>query len=303
MLILGLWPKYTARTAWTAREKIVKAFTEYYIAGGHCDSSALTMARWKTQHDAGAIIENIARLEIASSIGVRVLSNTVPSTFWTLFEIYSRDELLADIRKELKENALVVDGNQHIVDLGYIRDSCPKLVSTFQEVLRVRSNGASTRVVYSDIMLDNRYLLRAGSVVQMLAPAVNKEEMVWGSSAQQFISSRFQNLTKEKEESPVERPSATSYLAFGVAPSMCPGRHFAAGEVLALVAMLILRFDITPASREWWIPKRNASAIAAYVAPPVESYPVKFSARKEYADVPWSFRVTEGKGKFSLITG
>ncbi len=133
--MLGLWPKYTEKPAWAAREKIVKAFTEYYIAGGHYDSSALTMARWKTQHDTGAITENIARLETAGSIGV--LSNTVPSTFWTLFDIYSRDELLADIRKELKENALVIDCNQHIVDLSYIRDGCPKLVSTFQEAMIV----------------------------------------------------------------------------------------------------------------------------------------------------------------------
>ena len=301
MLILGLWPRYTAKTAWTAREKIVKALTEYYIAGGHYDSSALTMARWKTQHDAGATTEDIARLETASSIGV--LSNTVPSTFWTLFEIYSRRELLEDIRKELRENALVIDRGQHIVDLGYIRDGCPKLVSTFQEVLRVRSNGAPTRVVYSDIMLDDRYLLKAGSVVQMSGPAVNKEETVWGPSAQQFNSSRFQNLTKENEESPLERPRATSYIAFGAAPSMCPGRHFAAGEVLALAAMLILRYDITPASGEWRTPKLNAWAIASSVTPPAESYPVNISARNEYAGVQWSFRVTEGKGKFSLITG
>ncbi len=137
----------------------------------------------------------------------------------------------------------------------------------------------------------------------MLAPAVNKEEIVWWASAQQFNSSCFENFTKEKKESPVERPRATSYMAFGVASSMCPGRHFAAGEVLALAAMLILRYDMTPVSREWWTPKLNAWAIAASVTPPVESYPVKFSARKEYADVPWSFRVTEGKAKFSLIAG
>ena len=291
--MLGLWPEYTAKTAWTAREKIVKAFTEYYTTDSHYNSSPLTMARWKAQYDAGATIMNIARLETTSSIGV--LSNTVPSTFWTLFDIYSRDELLADIRTEFKANALIIDSDskQHIVDLGCIRDSCPKLVSTFQEVLRVRSNGAPTRVVYSDILLDDHYLLKAGSVLQMLAPAVNKET-VWGPSAQQFDSSRFRDFTK---------PSATSYMAFGAAPSMCPGRHFAAGEVLALAAMIILRYDITPTSKEWWTPKLNAWAIAASVTPPVESHPVSLSARKEYADVPWSFSVTEGKGKFSLITG
>lgn len=302
MLLLNLWPKYTAKVAWTAREKIVKAFTEYYTVGGHYDSSALTMARWKTQHDAGATTENIARLEVASSVGV--LSNTVPSTFWTLFDIYSRDELLADIREELKLNALVIDSDtkNHIVDLGLIRDGCPKLVSVFQEVLRVHSNGAPTRVVYNDVILDDRYLLKAGSVVQLLAPAVNKEEAVWGKSAQQFDSARFSSITKEKDP-PAERPRATSYMSFGASPNMCPGRHFAAGEILAFAAMLILRYDVTPVAGKWWTPKLNAWAVAASVTPPVEAYPVRVSARKEYDGASWSFSVTEGKGKFSLIVG
>ena len=302
MFVLNIWPRYTANLAWTAREKLVKAFTEYYIAGGHHDSSALTMARWRTQHDAGATTEDIARLEVSETIGV--LSNTVPSTFWTLFDIYSRDELLADLREELKSNALVIDPDtqKHIVDLGLIRDSCPKLVSVFQEVLRVRSNGAPTRVVYKDVMLDDRYLLKAGSVVQMVASAVNKEETVWGTSADQFDSSRFSSFTKDKESS-VEKPRATSYMSFGASPNMCPGRHFAAGEILALAAMLILRYDITPVAGEWWTPKLNAWAIAASMSPPAEAYPVRVSARKEYAGAAWSFNVTEGKGKFSLLIG
>lgn len=300
--MLNIWPKYTAKVAWTAREKIIQAFTEYFIAGGHRDSSALTMARWRVQQDAGATIENIARLEIASCVGV--LSNTVPSTFWMLFEIYSRDELLADIRKEVKANALVIDRNtkKHVVDLGNIRDGCPKLVAAFQEVLRVRSNGAPTRVVYSDVILDDRYLLKAGSVVQIPVPGINKEEAVWGPSAQQFDPSRYSSTWKGNGP-PAERPRATSYLTFGASPNMCPGRHFAAGEILALAAMLLLRYDMTPVSGEWWNPKLNAGAIAASVSALAEPYPVQVSAREEYADVEWSFNVTEGKGKFGLITG
>ena len=308
MFVLDLWPKYTANPAWTAREKIVEAFTEYFIAGGQHDSSAMTMARWKTQHDAGSTIENIARMELANSVGV--ISNTVPSTFWTIFEIYSREELLADIREEVKSKALAIDPetNEHIIDLGLIRDSCPKLLSAFQEVLRFRSSGATTRAVYNDVMLDDRYLLKAGSVVQILATAVHKEEKVWGSSAQQFDPSRFNNsiTTKGKDNPSVEKPRPTSFVSFGASPNMCLGRQFAVGEILALTAMLVLRYDIRPVSSsggKWWTPKLNAGAVAASVSPPGEAYPVKVSARKEYAGASWSFRVTAGKGKFGLIVG
>ena len=299
MLLLNIWPKYTANRVWTAREKLNKAFTEYFNAGYQHDSSALTMARWRTQHDAGATNEDIARLEVSETIGV--LSNTVPSTFWILFEIYSRADLLESIREELKSNALVIhpDTNQHVVDLGLIRDSCPKLVSVFQEVLRIRSSGAPIRIVYKDVLLDDRYLLKAGSVLQMVASAINKEEAAWGSSAPQFDPSRF---GKEKEPS-VEKPRATSYMSFGASPNMCPGRHFAAGEILALAAMLILRYDISPVKGRWWTPKHNPWALAASVSPPAGEYPVVVSARKEYVGATWSFNVTEGKGHFNLLIG
>lgn len=302
-----------------AREKLVQAFTEYYNHGGHNEASTLTVARWQTQHDAGATTQDIARLETASSIGL--LSNTVPSTFWTLFDIYSRPDLLAAIRTELQTNALTIDPdtNQHVVDLALIRDSCPKLLSAFQEVLRVHSNGAPTRVVYEDVVLDDRYLLKAGSVLQMSAPAVNKEEAVWGTRAGGFDPSRFSNSsskgpgrgkeaeTEKPSSSPMggrEGPRATSYLSFGASPNMCPGRHFAAGEILALTAALILRYDIVPVAGRWWVPNLNAWAIAASVTPPIEEYPVRISTREEYAgEVEWSFNVREGKGRFSLITG
>ena len=264
----------------------------------------MTIARWQTQHDAGATTETIARMEVANSIGV--LSNTVPSTFWTIFDICSRDGLLEDIREELKSKALVIDPEtkEHIVDLGLIRDHCPLLVSAFQEVLRFRGSGAPTRFVYEDVMLDDRYLLKAGSVLQILAPAVNKEERIWGTSAQQFDPSRFHSITtKEKDPTTVEKPRPTSFMSFGASPNMCLGRHFAAGEILALTAMLILRYDIKPISGKWWTPKLNRGAIAASVSPPGEAYPVRVSARNEYASASWSFKVTEGKGKFSLIVG
>lgn len=152
-----------------------------------------------------------------------------------------------------------------------------------------------------------------------LAPAVNKEEAVWGTRAGGFDPLRFSNNSSKGPgrggEAETEKPSsssmggregprATSYLSFGASPNMCPGRHFAAGEILALAAALILRYDIVPVAGRWWVPNLNAWAIAASVTPPIEEYPVRISRREEYAgEAEWSFNVREGKGGFSLITG
>jgi cytochrome P450 len=298
-------PRFTARTAFLGRERLVSAFLDYYAADGHLNSSEMTYARWKVQRDGGASIPNIARLEAAAGIGI--LSNTVPSTFWILFEIYSRQDLLADLRKEIIDNALSVENQGtesasgvHVIDLAKIRDCCHKLVSTFQEMLRMRSNAVLTRVVSKDIMLNDEYHLRAGSVLQMSAHPINREASSWGDDSDRFDASRF--MAQDDPAAKVRR-RMKGYLSFGTSPNICPGRHFASGEILALAAMVILRYDITPEAGVWDQPKLNSKAVAATALPPLDAFNVKARKRDEYADTIWAFRVTEGKGKFNLITG
>ncbi|MCJ1348396.1 hypothetical protein MMC31_006628 [Peltigera leucophlebia] len=302
ILLLNVLPHITARKAFKAREKIVASFVKFYEAGGHKNSSQLTYGRWEAQHSAGASNEDIARLETAASIGI--LSNTVPSAFWTLFEIYSRPELLAKLREETLMGALHVGistngaNHPHVIDLAAIRDQCPLLVSTFQEVLRLRSNGAPTRVVSKDIVLNGQYLLKAGSVLQMPSKIINRERSTWGEKAEEFIPSRFMANGQAKEHR-----RATGFMSFGASPNICPGRHFATGEIMALIGMMVLRYNITPTNKSWDPPRLNPRALAASVTPPIEEFRVRISPRKVIDGASWSFCVTEGKGKFGLITG
>ena len=302
ILLLRVLPKITARKAFKARESIVASFVKYYEAGGQENSSQMTYGRWKAQHDAGATTEDIARLETAAGIGI--LSNTVPSTFWTLFEIYSRPELLAKLREEIRMNALHLasssnaTGVTHTIDLADIKDRCPLLLSTFQEVLRLRSNGAPTRLVYRDIMLNDQYLLKAGAVLQMPSECINREGSTWGADSTEFDPSRF--IANGEQKQPKR---ATGFMSFGASPNICPGRHFATGEIVAMVAMLMLRYDITPSNGSWTRPRLNPRALAASVTPPKEEFRVTISPRKEFEGAQWSFNVTEGKGRFPLIIG
>lgn len=281
-----------------ARERLVSAFVKYYEAGGHENSSELTYNRWKVQHEAGATTKDIAKLEAAAGIGI--LSNTVPSTFWTLFDIYSRESLLLELREEIRENGLIIEPETglHVVDLASVRDNCHLLVSSFQETLRLRSNGAPTRVVCKDILLDDQWLLKEGSILQMPAPVLNRKPVAWGEATDDFNPRRFM---KEASQKGLKR--ATAFMSFGASPNICPGRHFASGEIIAMTAMMILRYDITPESGIWRPPVLNTKAMAASMTPPGETFLVKAHEREEFKGAKWDFRVTEGKGRFKLVVG
>lgn len=293
-LIPKVAPQIVARQAWKGREALVNAFLNYYKADGLKNASMLAHARYNVGISNGISLEEFARIE--ASLGLGLLSNTVPTTFWLMFDLYSRSELVEQLREEIRNNALYIDGQSVTIDVADLRDQCPLLVSTFQESLRFRASGASTRFVYEDMMFDNKYLLKAGSIAYIPARPVHAHADVWSQSSSDFVPDRYLKSNPRK---------VGGFLGFGVSPSICPGRHFASGEIISFAAAMILRFELSPvkSSSLWVEPKLNLSSVIATATPPGEPFLVNLKVRDEYADFNWDFRVTKGKGQFALVIG
>lgn len=293
--MMDVAPWLFARKAWMGREYLADAFLEYFKAGGHLKSSQMVYTRWKTQHDAGATLEDIARLEIVMGLGI--LSNTVPTCFWVLFDIFSRPDLLNDLREQIQQTSVSVDGDGvHTVDMSAVQDNCPLLLASFQETLRTRSNSAQLRVVHADTVLDESWLISAGSVLVIPAALINRSESVWGPNANEFNPQRFIDGAPKKNK-------ASAFMSFGISPNMCAGRHLATGEIMALMAMLILQFDICPPEGTWKKPPTNAKAMAASLSPPADPYLVTIQEREQFKGVQWDFVVAPGTGRQNLIVG
>ncbi|KAM5455773.1 putative cholesterol 7alpha-monooxygenase [Microsporum audouinii] len=294
-LMIGIAPWLVARKAWKGRQYLAQAFLQYYQSGGHLNASELAYARWQSQNEAGAALEDIARLEVVMGLGL--LSNTVPTSFWVIFDIFSRPKLVQEIRDEICGKVLSISPDGvYTVDLADVQERCSLLLASFQETLRIRSNSAQFRMVYEDTMLDDSCLVKAGSIIVMPAAVINRDESVWGPTPDDFNPQQF--LAPG-----VKRHKASAFMSFGTSPHICAGRHFATGEILALITMLILQFDISPVGDGWIEPAANVKAVAASLSPPVGRTPVIFSERQELKGVKWDFKVTPGKGRYSLVTG
>lgn len=295
-LLMDFAPWLVARKAWKAREHLVQSFVEYYEAGGQLNSSQMSYTRWKKQLDGGATQENVARMEALMGLGI--LSNTVPSSFWAIFDLYSRPELLEEVRNEVRENAVSVDSDgTHTLNLGDIRDKCPLLLGSFEETLRLRSKSAQLRVIFEDTMLEDKYLIKEGSILLMPSVVLNRSVAAWGADANEFNPRRYMDLDTDKKQ------KASAWMSFGVTPHVCAGRHFVTGEILAMLAMLVLQFDILPAGGKWVEPPCDISAMAASLLPPKGQTLVTFREREDYKGVSWTSHVSKGKGRFGLIIG
>lgn len=97
------------------------------------------------------------------------------------------------------------------------------------------------------------------------------------------------------------------FRAFGGGKILCPGRHFATNEVLAVVAMFVARFDMTPvgaAGGEWKYPTSKNTNVAAVVMQPDEDIEVEIKTREDFenSQIEWAITL-DGTGKtFALVT-
>lgn len=259
--MVGVLPHLTARPYVQARETLVQAFTRYYEEGGQKNpgASLLIQDHYKAHSSNGLPLEDMARLEVATSVAI--ISNTMPASFWLIYHIFSDPTVLEDCRRELMGGVATHDGI-HKIDIKYVTSQCPIFLSTLQETFRVHSTSVASRVVLEDHVLDGQYLLKKGGVVLIPASVQHGLEPVWGPDVDKFYHKRFLRESRGKRYSPV------AFRAFGGGSTLCPGRHFVTNEILAFVALVILRFDAKPRDGVWVPPTVEKSNPAASIHQP-----------------------------------
>ncbi|KAI9154840.1 Cytochrome P463 monooxygenase [Paramyrothecium foliicola] len=260
--MLNAFPSILARKGQRAREELlVPAFEKYFAEEGHLQGSLLVQCRREHNLQHGVNGRDLAATEIGNMIAS--LTNSMASAFWMVYHLYSHVEALEECRKEVEQLVQTDDNGICTIDLAKVKTSCPVLLSTWQETLRYMHIGISARLVMQDIMLDNKYLLKKGATV-MSAPIIqHTDQSAWGPTANHFDHRRFLRQDDGKRRNPAV------FRAFGGGTILCPGRHFVTTEVMSLAAMLLLRFDLKPATKDgrWPEPRKSFPMTAAMPVP------------------------------------
>ncbi|KAF1993912.1 cytochrome P450 [Amniculicola lignicola CBS 123094] len=325
-LSIGILPGLLAREAVQARKYASDIFEEYFSSGSCQGGGSMTKTRYTYYSEHGYPIRDIAKLELGN--GIAIFSNTIPTTFWIIFHVFSSPELLSSLRSELESHATTsqdCDGSPiYTIDVENIKRSSPLLLSTFRETLRHHASGIGVRKVMAPHYLSSpssssssssstssTYLLQKDAIIIMPASVQHSDPKIWGPDESTFTPTRFipkqfdPDTTKSNPISPATTsptefsPLATpvsALRAFGGGTTLCPGRHFATTAILSLVAMLILQYDIIPISGKWVEPSSEKAALTAAVRGPDEDIPVEVR-RRQRMEGRWVWRVTGGKGE------
>ncbi|KAK5062928.1 hypothetical protein LTR84_005004 [Exophiala bonariae] len=298
-LLLNLFPAYTARTAYKGREALAAAYIRYLDLGYEKLGSTITQERIAVGRKHGFTVPNLARSEI--SFLFAGIINTTFASFWIILHIFARPQLLREVRAELESNALAnynESPNIRSLQISKVNKACPLLLAVFRETLRLHSDVLSSRVVTTDTMLQDRYFLRKGSVLQISGGIMHADTRIWGDNVHEFHPERFLNSSSghvssglKHEESRSEKQRSVhpaAFRAFGGGATLCPGRHFAQAEILGFVAMVILRFDIDSVEGgDLKVPEKKVDVLPIHILEPKEKVLVSMSDRTDWSQVQW----------------
>ncbi|KAK5632008.1 hypothetical protein RRF57_007722 [Xylaria bambusicola] len=294
--LLGLMvlPRLAAPEANRGRKRLFDAFRDYYSNSGLEEASELIKARYNVNNRHGIPDKEIARFDLG--VCTALLVNTIPAVFWTLCHVFSDSKLLAELRQGIEA---VVFGQQKFskektsgatttaitVNIPDIIKTFPLLESVVMEVLRVQSNNASARYLLTDTLIDDglgaAYILKKDSFLVMPSAVIHKNEIAWGPTAKKFDPARFVKSSAYKARS-------SAFRAFGGGNALCPGRHFAVNEIISILVIMVLRYDIEPVTQAWKIPSTRKH-IATSILTPLEDIHVRISQRKEIKELNLNF--------------
>ncbi|KAK4198278.1 putative 25-hydroxycholesterol 7-alpha-hydroxylase [Triangularia verruculosa] len=294
-LMLGVIPLRVFRSAINARDQLAKAFKDYHI-NRHYTQGSVYIQQW-TQHFVswGISADDIGRFHNGATFAL--VANTIPTAFWMVYHIFSDPSVTEDCRNEVLKAVTMTEENGVqvcTVRAKTIKENCPTLVSTFQEVFRVHGMANSVRIANEDHLLDGKYLIKKGGMIMMPARVQHHSKEIWGDDVEVFNARRF----VRKPGGP--KPNPVAFRGFGGGTTLCPGRHFATTEILLFTATLLLRFDVLPAGGgEWVMPTTEKSSQAEAMEQPDFDIEIELTPRPG-AGRKW--RVSfEGTGEAALV--
>ncbi|KAI0124130.1 cytochrome P450 [Xylariales sp. AK1849] len=283
---------------YAARAKVFAAMQKYFQ--NMPDDASLTIRERQRIMLEGGISEEDA-YKIQSTLS-NAYFNTIPTLYWTVYEVYSRPTLLEAIRNEIRNQAVQQSEDGFVLDIATLQTECHLLLSAYQETQRMRHSQVAFRTLLEDTLLDGQYMLKKGHHLHLPAKPVHKDPKIWGSRVNHFDPYRFvpavAGETKIKS-----KILPTSFLPWGAAPWLCPARQFATTEILIILALLALRVDLAPANGKGWEQDPPVERIVIATLPhPRNDTRLKISPRGDGAG-SWKVVIGKTKARISLASG
>ncbi|KAF7556298.1 hypothetical protein G7Z17_g1523 [Cylindrodendrum hubeiense] len=245
LLAIDIAPSLIAGSSIAARKKLNDILSPYYEAkyDQRPDTSDLMRRRGRILRREGIGAKDLGIQELLIPwVGT---TNTAPTLFWLLSQIFSRPDYLLRVRDEVAAITSIEDGlGKRIAELdsSLLEKQCPVLNACYHESLRVYVHSVGNRRIMKDTRIQDsdgrEYLLKKGTNVQWPPMVTHFIDSAWGEDPAIFNPERFLNATVQDVKN-----RRGAFLPFGGGKHLCPGRKFAVTEIVGFVGLLALGFE------------------------------------------------------------
>ncbi|RXW14561.1 hypothetical protein EST38_g11290 [Candolleomyces aberdarensis] len=173
------------------------------------------------------------------------IHTTAITTTNALFNLAARQEYIGPLRAEIEEVTRAHGWTKESMDRLQKLDSFMKESSRLSEAAGLSMN----RKVTKDFTFSNGLTIPAGYTVVVASEGIHTDPEIY-EDPHTFKGFRFcegRNTGADSESDPLRRRMVSvdpTFLLFGHGRNACPGRFFAVNEVKALLAHILLNYDL-----------------------------------------------------------
>ncbi|XP_077348864.1 cytochrome P450 7A1 isoform X1 [Lithobates pipiens] len=282
-LVAGL-PIHVFKTAHSARESLAKDLLPEKVKQ-RINISSLIYNRMFMNEATSMNDSEKARTHVA--VLWASLANTLPATFWTVYNILRCPKAMKVATEEIKDvlekanqkvslsDGLILLNRQQLEDM-------PVLDSIIKESMRLSSASMNIRVAKENFVLQldgmGAYNIRKDDIVAFYPQTVHLDPEIY-EDPQTFKYDRYLDENgKEKTDFFLKgKKLKYYYMPFGSGKTKCPGRQFAVHEIKQLVTLLISYFDMDLVDKNSKTPPLDESRAGLGILQP--TYDVDFRYR------------------------
>uniref|UniRef100_A0A8C6HY13 Cholesterol 7-alpha-monooxygenase n=1 Tax=Mus spicilegus TaxID=10103 RepID=A0A8C6HY13_MUSSI len=215
-------------------------------------------------------------------------ANTIPATFWSLFQMIRSPEAMKAASEEVNGalqsagQELSSGGNAIYLDQEQLND-LPVLDSIIKEALRLSSASLNIRTAKEDFTLhleDGSYNIRKDDIIALYPQLMHLDPEIYPDPLT-FKYDRYLDESGKAKTTFYRNGNKLKYfyMPFGSGATICPGRLFAVQEIKQFLILMLSYFELELVESHIKCPPLDQSRAGLGILPPLNDIEFKYKLK------------------------
>nr|3DAX_A Chain A, Cytochrome P450 7A1 [Homo sapiens]3DAX_B Chain B, Cytochrome P450 7A1 [Homo sapiens] len=287
-LVAGL-PIHMFRTAHNAREKLAESLRHENLQKRESISELISLRMFL--NDTLSTFDDLEKAKTHLVVLWASQANTIPATFWSLFQMIRNPEAMKAATEEVKrtlENAgqkVSLEGNPICLSQAELND-LPVLDSIIKESLRLSSASLNIRTAKEDFTLhleDGSYNIRKDDIIALYPQLMHLDPEIYPDP----LTFKYDRYLDENGKTKTTfycngLKLKYYYMPFGSGATICPGRLFAIHEIKQFLILMLSYFELELIEGQAKCPPLDQSRAGLGILPPLNDIEFKYKFKHHH---------------------